>query len=320
MNNFDFLKVYNIDNKFRIGSKNDGGYIIVNNYKYDLLISGGISNDITFENDFVNKYNIKCYAFDGTINSIPTNNNNIIFIKKNIDNYNNDKVTDLKYLINQYDYIFIKMDIEGYEFNWLQSLSLNELQKLKQITIEFHLDLDNETSKKMPLINKLDILKKLSNTHYCIHFHGNSWSGTTLIGEKTIDIGTSNDNKKIIKLDKKYPDTTIVTFDYKSLFPIEFSYQFSDYNLIITRIDENNGWNHNYRCVLNGIQIPRVFECTYINKSLSGILNENTNNIPSNLDTSNTASWKPSHDNFEYNRKANMLFPDIKLTNYPYVK
>ena len=40
---------------------------------YDVLLSCGIANDDTFEHYFVNKHNTKCFAFDGTINNIPTN-------------------------------------------------------------------------------------------------------------------------------------------------------------------------------------------------------------------------------------------------------
>ena len=60
-NNLDYLKVYNTEHtKIRIGSINDGGYVIGENLKYDILISCGISTDITFEDMFKNKYNIYC--------------------------------------------------------------------------------------------------------------------------------------------------------------------------------------------------------------------------------------------------------------------
>ena len=62
--------------KQRIGKHNDGGYVIVNlPGEYDLFISGGIKNDISFEKDLLSLFpNINCYAFDGTINSLPKNN------------------------------------------------------------------------------------------------------------------------------------------------------------------------------------------------------------------------------------------------------
>ena len=55
------LRVYKSEfPKERIGKNNDGGYVICNipNIKYDVLISGGISNDTTFEDQFLNKFSI----------------------------------------------------------------------------------------------------------------------------------------------------------------------------------------------------------------------------------------------------------------------
>lgn len=317
MEQYDFLRVYNIKNKLRIGSKYDGGYIIIDNIcNYDVLLSCGIANDDTFEHYFVNKYKKKCFAFDGTIDGMPNYNKNIQFIKKNIGTTHN--TTDMKDLIKNYDNIFLKMDIEGSEFDWINNLTNIEINKFKQICIEFHLE--HECSNHISLTNKLNAIKKLANTHYCVHFHGNNWRSTTLIGDKIINIGTSDTQTKIINLNKEYSPDTKLVFDYKSLYPIIFSYKFDKNNLIITRIDKNSGWNHKYRCVINGIQIPRVFECTYIHKSVINNLQLNTNNIPDELlDTPNTGNWRPPSDCFETNRKKNSLIPDIFLDFYPFV-
>lgn len=145
-----------------------------------------------------------------------------------------------------------------------------------------------------------------------MHFHGNNWRSTTLIGEKNINIGTSTSNTKIIDLDKEYSPDTNVVFDYKSQFPINFSYEFKKKQLIIKRTDENSGWNYEYKCVINGIQIPKVFECTYIHKSLTDKLSLNTKDIPDTLlDTPNTGNWLPPGESFENNRIKNNIIPDI---------
>lgn len=317
MNNYDFLRVYDINNKLRIGSNYDGGYIIIDNLcNYDVLLSCGISNDDTFEHYFVNKHNTKCFAFDGTINNIPHEHPNINFIKTNIGITSN--TTDMKYLINKYNNIFLKMDIEGSEYDWINNLSNIEINKFKQICIEFHLD--HECSNHISLSNKLKAIKRIADTHYCVHFHGNNWRSTTLIGEKIINIGTSKNNTKIIKLDKEYPSNTKITFDYKSQFSEQFSYNIDKNKLKITRTDKNCGWEHEYKCVINGIQIPKVFECTYIHKSLVKELALNSKPIPDLLlDTPNTGMWRPPTDEFENNRKANKILPDIYLNTYPFV-
>ena len=180
----DFLRIYKSDtDKVRIGSHNDGGYIISDGLEYDCFISCGIADDITFEKEFCKKYpNITCYAYDGTINGLPESNNNIQFIKKNITSYNSQDTTNLFDMFEKYNNIFLKMDIETYEFRWLQTLSNEQLNKIKQMVIEFHFPFTEPgfTHLDAPLhvSKKLDVLKKLAETHTLIHLHGNNCCGT----------------------------------------------------------------------------------------------------------------------------------------------
>ncbi len=166
----DSLKCYHFNNKIRLGKDYDGGYVIGNLYNnYDLFISCGISDDISFEEDFINKYNNICYAFDGTINDLPHKNNKIIFHKINIGKSNTNKTTNLHDLINKNNNIFLKIDIEGYEYEWINSLSNEQLNKFKQIVIEIHLPFDQF---------KYKIMHKLANNFYLIHIHGNNFANT----------------------------------------------------------------------------------------------------------------------------------------------
>lgn len=157
--------------KMRLGKDFDGGYIIaeIPNVNYTTFIAGGIDNDISFEEDFINKYpNTKCFAFDGTINSLPKVNNNITFIKKNISSENNEKNTNMHDIINAGDCIFVKIDIEGSEIPWIKSLSDNQMDKFEQIVMEFHFPFSH---------NEIDVFDKINKHHYLIHFHGNNCCG-----------------------------------------------------------------------------------------------------------------------------------------------
>jgi hypothetical protein len=169
INNFDYrvLTSYEIPNKLiRVGPKEDGGYIIADGLKYDLFISCGIANDIRFEEAFLDMYKTKCYAFDGTISQFPYHTNNIEWIPKNIGYINTKKTTNLQEYIKNNHNIFLKMDIEGSEFNWIDSLSIEDLYRFSQIVIEFHWPFD---------IYRMNMLKKLNETHYIIHIHGNNY-------------------------------------------------------------------------------------------------------------------------------------------------
>lgn len=157
--------------KIRLGKDNDGGYIIaeISNANYKIFLSGGLGKDISFEEDFIKKYpNIPTFAFDGTINSLPKENEHITFIKKNIDFKNSENLTNLHDLINVNDNIFVKMDIEGGEIPWIKSLVENQMNKFEQIVIEFHFPFSKR---------EVEVFDKINKNHYLIHFHGNNCCG-----------------------------------------------------------------------------------------------------------------------------------------------
>jgi len=179
MNNLNLLEVHEFNNKTRYGCNNDGGYVIAElDETYDCYISAGISNEESFSRDFINKHNMNNnYAFDGTIDEYPIQyTENITFFKKNINSFNNVNNTNLSFLINNFNNIFLKMDIEGGEYSWLLQINETELSKFKQIVIEFHGINNDEWGCSYE--NKIKCLEKLSSTHYIVHAHGNNFGLT----------------------------------------------------------------------------------------------------------------------------------------------
>ena len=177
MNNLELLQVYNFEKKIRYGSNGDGGYVIADlDGEYDCYISAGISDEESFSRDFINKYNMNEYnsfGFDGTISNYPYNyTKKISFIKKNIHSINDDNNSNLSFLIEKYNNIFLKMDIEGGEYPWLLQIDETQLNKFKQIVIEFH-GITND-GWGCNYNDKVKCLEKLSKTHYIVHAHGNN--------------------------------------------------------------------------------------------------------------------------------------------------
>jgi hypothetical protein len=119
----------------------------------------------------MNEYN--SFGFDGTIRNYPYHyTKKISFIQKNINFFNDDNNTNLSFLINKHDNIFLKIDIEGGEYPWLLQIDENELNKFKQIVIEFHGITDDGWNSTYN--NKIKCLEKLLRTHYIVHAHGNN--------------------------------------------------------------------------------------------------------------------------------------------------
>jgi hypothetical protein len=218
-----------IDDLIRIGNKYDGGYIISKKMiEYTkILLSFGIRDDFTFEEEFFYKKNIKIYSYDySTLKLININYITLIyrffrsclgiiyhfirlnpmrskihfnkiafktnfynffntkrgkyFIPKFIGNnddqiyitvdtiFNNLNVSELRYGgINDLS-IFIKMDIEGDEYNILNNFK-PYYNKINGLVIEFH-NIDKND------IKFNEILNELLQIFYIAHIHGCNYS------------------------------------------------------------------------------------------------------------------------------------------------
>ena len=174
----DVLTVYECENLKRVGNDyGDGGYVITDlKDGYDLFLSTGVGGDVSFEVDFCNMYGVNCTVFDAEDESaaaVCEPYSNITLIQKNIGGENSDKVTNLQEYIRAANNCFLKMDIEGREWTWLDALHEEDLLKIKQMVMEFHFP----TSKK-----HWELLKKIVDTHYLIHYHVNNADDSCLSG------------------------------------------------------------------------------------------------------------------------------------------
>jgi hypothetical protein len=185
--NINDLTVYKSPyEKKRYGKDDDGGYVAVKlPCEYDVLLSGGIKDDVSFECDLLDGLNIpRAYLHDQTIarpgsqwpleeslkNNPQFRDKRINIITKNIGVKNTRLITDLNSTMNDFNNIFVKMDIEGFEFGWLQTLTQENINKIDQMVIEFHF---------MPEIKEesWSILEKINKTHVLVHLHANNSHG-----------------------------------------------------------------------------------------------------------------------------------------------
>ena len=170
--------------KTRIGKPHDGGYVITElPGEYDIFLSGGVSDDISFEKAFLERHsNLKCYAFDGTVSKLPEKNNNITFVKKNLGSINTTENTNLHEYMQNYNNIFMKMDIEGHEFRIIPTFFENGyISKIKQLVVEIHSPADialhpsyYKTLTDIKNNHMFEMLGNINKTHTLIHFHANN--------------------------------------------------------------------------------------------------------------------------------------------------
>jgi hypothetical protein len=177
--------------KTRIGKPHDGGYVIAElQGEYDTFLSGGVSNDISFEKDFLERHpNLQCYAFDGTISKLPEKSNRITFVKKNLGSTNTTEITNLHEYMRDYNNIFMKMDIEGHEFRVIPTFFENGyITKIKQLVLEIHSPADillhpnyYKTLTDIKNNHMFEMLENINKTHTLIHLHANNGCNMNII-------------------------------------------------------------------------------------------------------------------------------------------
>jgi hypothetical protein len=158
----------------RFGRNFDGGYILPKELVNKDLISCGINDEISFENDYIKSAeNCRIYAYDGTINKFPSSNKkNFIWEKFNIDSSDTKDSISLNTIFEKYNLknVTMKMDIEGGEYKGFETITDENLSKIDCLIIEVHWLLKQKTD-----FEKL--MLKLNKEMVLIHKHDNNNGG-----------------------------------------------------------------------------------------------------------------------------------------------
>ena len=181
------LKIYKMTDYslIRLGSQDcDGGYIMADSFaEHGIAYSFGISNDVSWDSAIAD-CGYKIFMYDNTIDKLPYEREEFLFFKEGISGM--DKIDEplktLSYYIDKNGHsheknMILKMDVEGAEWSFLETVDYDILNQFNQIIIEFHGFIQSENSDK-----KIKALEKLNKTHNLIHLHGNNTSYTVKIG------------------------------------------------------------------------------------------------------------------------------------------
>jgi len=144
-----------------------GNNIIANEFGYDHFICAGLNPvDESFSNYIIQYFGfttLGASAFDANISSLPPNYpSEMVYYKRNVSSIRDDKNANLEYFIGKYSNIFLKMDLNGAEYDWFSSLDVDKLKKFKQIVIRF-LNSDSFDDG-----TKLYAFGLLNETHYVV--------------------------------------------------------------------------------------------------------------------------------------------------------
>ena len=200
MFSLDFIQEYFIDfarktrlrkarnfELFRAGNQNsDGGYLLLNDVEPGkIAYSFGICDDVTWNEDIANR-GYQIFMYDMTINDLPKHRPEFHFFKEGIGREKDSEkhLDTLEHFIERNGHqnqrnMILKMDVEGAEWDFLETVKSETLDQFDQIIFEFH-GLFHEflgVPKQFNLewIGKiLSALEKLNQTHQLIHIHGHN--------------------------------------------------------------------------------------------------------------------------------------------------
>jgi hypothetical protein len=176
-----FKENYKSTELIRIGGDGDGGYLLPNILeKIKFCFSAGVGNVSNFEKELSQKYQIKSFMIDASVNSPPEEDKNFTFIKKFLGSKTFDEFICLndwlfQSIKNDNSQKILQMDIEGSEFEVLTYESAESLAQFSVMIIEFH-GMQNLSNR-----NFLKMITAIFQKIYCnfsiCHVHPNNYSG-----------------------------------------------------------------------------------------------------------------------------------------------
>lgn len=168
----------------RMGRKNDGGYVMLDDFENrEIAYSIGIADDVSWDTAMTER-GIEVYMYDHTIDGIQDGNERFHFFRTGLcaEGAQTDCLKSLPELMQdnghseQYGMI-LKIDIEGAEWDVLCSLDEEILKHFSQIVFEFHGLIFPENEEKIRLA-----MSHLNLTHQLVHIHGNNFGSYIQLG------------------------------------------------------------------------------------------------------------------------------------------
>lgn len=160
-------------NLIRLGKNYDGGYIVDKNdvERSKVLVSFGIGDDCSFEQDFSDINNCYIAAFDKNVNpdikSSFFNTDHRVLVQKYISLHDTFDEMSINVALDNDNDVFLKCDIEGGEYAILDYLIQNS-KRFTGMVLEFH-----SVNKPENLNDITNFISKIDQK--LLHIHINNW-------------------------------------------------------------------------------------------------------------------------------------------------
>ena len=169
------LKPKNINYpKVRLGNWSDGGYVVSDKalQTCTALFTYGVGYNITYEEDFIQRYNKPVYMFDHTMNTNSFQDGFLNYFDEGLGfGHRCGDIFDHYRILNIQNDIFVKVDVEGAEYDYFLKTDIKKLASITSgLCIEFH-KLSDPMVRNM-CVNLLEVFEKY---YTLVHVHGNNY-------------------------------------------------------------------------------------------------------------------------------------------------
>lgn len=172
----------------RVGESGDGAYIMLDDFEVcDTAYSFGIGGNISWD-EWMAGQGLDVHCYDHTIERLPKSNNKLKFHKAGISGMDriHKNLFSMETLLRGNSHmdkkgIILKMDVEGAEWDFINSASSDVLRQFSQITLELHGLADEANEGKI-----IPALEKMNMTHQAVWVHGNNSGGEQRAGDVVI--------------------------------------------------------------------------------------------------------------------------------------
>jgi hypothetical protein len=171
--------------KIRLGAKNDGGYICIDDFDViKLAFSFGIATDVSWDRDIADR-GIVVHQFDHTVDTAPSSHVNFRFQQKKIVGIRcGDDEETISSLVTKHTLppaaSILKIDIDHDEWDVFLATPSHDLARFSQIICEFH-GFDSIITKEW-YERAFLVLERLHGDFGAVHVHGNNFLPWISIG------------------------------------------------------------------------------------------------------------------------------------------